>query len=190
MTRRKNRKRLARERAERTGESYLTALQVIRARAKESAVTIPADRAQPTETGRGAFLVAAGLLTEESLEAALDEERRTLKSLGRVVLDRKLVDEASLMAAIAFEIGVEFVDLDDHPIDSRAAALIPATVARRYTALPIGWDEGSLMVAMADPGDLAAIDHIRTVTGADVKPILATREAIVAASTLGDVRRE
>ena len=127
----------------------------------------------------GAFLVTRGLLTQGSLEIALEEQARTGKSLGRVLLDKNLVTEATLMAALAAQIGMDFVDLADYSIDSSAVTLISDSLARRYQALPIGWDDGQLVVAMADPGNVFAIDDIRTITKADIKTVMATRQSIL-----------
>lgn len=59
------------------------------------------------EVANGYFLVARGLLTPSELKSALDEQNRTNKSLGRILLDRKLVDDDALMAALADEIGMD-----------------------------------------------------------------------------------
>lgn len=126
----------------------------------------------------GAFLVSRGLLTQASLDRALEEQTRTSKSLGRILLDKGLVKEADLMAALAAQIGMEFVDLADYPVDSSAVGLITESAARRYQALPIGWDDGQLVVAMADPGNVFALDDIRTITRAELKVVMATRTSI------------
>ncbi len=127
----------------------------------------------------GAFLVSRGLLTSGQLELALEEQGRTGKSLGRVLLDQDLVSEGDLMAALAAQIGMEFVDLDSYTVDSSAATLISDALSRRYQALPIGWDDGQLVVAMSDPSNVFAIDDIRTITRAEVKTVMATRQAIL-----------
>ncbi|MBW3651829.1 MAG: Flp pilus assembly complex ATPase component TadA, partial [Actinobacteria bacterium] len=127
----------------------------------------------------GAFLVSRGLLTAAQLELALDEQNRTGKSLGRVLLDQDLVSEADLMAALAAQIGMAFVDLDNQGLDSSAATLISDSLARRYQAIPIGWEDGQLVVAMADPSNVFAIDDIRTITRATVKTVMATRQSIL-----------
>ena len=129
----------------------------------------------------GAFLVSRGLLTSAQLELALEEQSRTGKSLGRVLLEQDLVSEADLMAALAVQIGMDFVDLDTFSVDSSAATLISDSLARRYQAIPIGWDDGQLVVAMADPGNVFALDDIKTITRANVKAVMATRDAILAA---------
>src|SRR5207249_1274856 len=61
-----------------------------------------------------------------------------------------------------------------------AASLVPENVARRYHALPIGFDQhGTLVVAMADPANVIALDDIRTITGRDLRPVVATKSDIL-----------
>ena len=128
----------------------------------------------------GELLVTRQLLTHEQLTAALEEQSRTRKSLGRVLIDQQLVTESDLVATLAAQIGLDFLDLSEFAIDPSAAGLITDALARRYQALPVAWDEGRLVVAMADPSHVFAIDDIRSLTGMDVKPVVATRADIAA----------
>ena len=129
-------------------------------------------------TQLGTSLVQEGLLSQEAFKAALDEHEATNKSLGRVLLEKGLVTEGDLVAVLASRLGLEFVDLFEHPVDAAAAGLVSETLVRRHEALPIGWDSGRLVVAMADPSNVVAVDDIRTITGTDVKVVVATRAAI------------
>src|SRR5213083_1363143 len=129
----------------------------------------------------GEILVDEGLITAEQLERALVEQSRTDQLLGRILIDLKMVRESDLMAALAKQIGFRFVDLNDFQIDAGAATLIPEQVARRYRALPIGYEDSRLLVAMADPANLFALDDIRTITGMDLQPVVATAADIEAA---------
>jgi type IV pilus assembly protein PilB len=122
----------------------------------------------------GQILIELGYITEEQLEVALEEHRKTPKSLGRVLIDMGLIKEPDLVRALAEQVGLEFVDLADHPIDPTATALLPEALARRYRALPIGDRDGKLLVAMSDPANVYALDDIRTITGRDVQPVVAT----------------
>ena len=122
----------------------------------------------------GEILVEEGLITAEQLERALVEQSRTDQLLGRILIDLKMVKESDLMAALAKQIGFRFVDLTEFTIDGSAAGLIPEQVARRYRALPIGYEDSRLVVAMADPANLFALDDIRTITGMDLLPVVAT----------------
>jgi type IV pilus assembly protein PilB len=129
----------------------------------------------------GSLLVDRHLLTEDELAGALEEQARTRKSLGRVLIDRQLVTESDLVATLATQIGLDFVDLSDFAIDPSAAGLISDALARRYQALPVAWEDGRLVVAMADPSNVFAIDDIRTVTATEVKAVVATRASILEA---------
>ncbi len=129
----------------------------------------------------GALLVAGGLLTEEALERALGARTERGHGLTRVLIEDDLVTESDLVATLASHLKLEYVDLSDYPIDAAAARLVSDSLARRYLALPIGWIEGRLIVAMADPSNVFAIDDIRTVTGAELRIAVATKQSIVEA---------
>ena len=96
-------------------------------------------------------------MTEAQLDAALREQMASGKQLGRILIEMKAVDEADVVRALARQVGIEFVDLNDVAIDAGVVALVSETIVRRYQALPIGWDGERLIVAMADPSD--PIEH-------------------------------
>ena len=129
----------------------------------------------------GSLLIARGLLTPEQLDAALEEQERTHRSLGRILIDLGQVSEAGLVSTLASQLGLEYVDIADYAVDPAATTLISDALARRYQALPIGWQDGRLVVAMADPSNVFAVDDIRTITGADVRMVVSTRASVIAA---------
>jgi type IV pilus assembly protein PilB len=129
----------------------------------------------------GDILVDEGLLNRKQLAEAEEEQQRVGKSLGRVLVDMGLVQEAALVSALARQVGLDFVDLTEHQIDPAAASLLPEQVSRRYRALPIGYDGTRLIVAMSDPANVFALDDIRTITGMEVKPVVATASDVEAA---------
>src|SRR5437588_685481 len=129
----------------------------------------------------GTLLLERGLINQEQVEAALEEQRQSRKSLGRVLIDEGTVSESDLVATLAARIGLDFVDLNDYAIDPSAVGLISDSLSRRFQAVPIGWEENRLVVAMADPSNVVAIDDIRTITGAEVRTVVATRGAILEA---------
>jgi type IV pilus assembly protein PilB len=122
----------------------------------------------------GEVLLDEGLITQEQLGTAVAEQERVGRSLGRVLIDLGLIREPDLVSALAKKIGLNFVDLAEYQIDPSAASLIPEQVARRYRALPIGYEDSMLVVAMSDPANVFALDDIRTITGKQVKPVVAT----------------
>ncbi len=129
----------------------------------------------------GDILLEGGLVTHDQLSAAYDEHQRNGRSLGRVLVDQGVLSEGQLVAALATQIGLRFVDLSDFSVDGSAVSRVPDSVCRRYTALPVGYEDGKLLVAMADPANVFAIDDIRSITGMDVKPAVATRADVLAA---------
>ena len=127
------------------------------------------------------ILLEQRLVSQEQLDQAQSEQTATGKRLGRILIDMGVVKEQDLVAALASQIGLHFVDLSDHQIDATAAALLPEQVARKYRALPVGYEDDKLVVAMADPANLFALDDIRTITGMDVQPVVATAADIESA---------
>jgi type IV pilus assembly protein PilB len=122
----------------------------------------------------GQILIEAGLINEDQLDHALREQERIPKSLGRILIDLGLIKEVDLVRALAQQVGLEFVDLSEYPIEATATVLIPENVARRYRALPVALQDGKLVVAMSDPANVYALDDIRTITGREVIPVVAT----------------
>ncbi|MCU1624016.1 MAG: type secretion system protein GspE [Frankiales bacterium] len=129
----------------------------------------------------GDILLEDGLVTHEQLADAVEEQQKLGRSLGRVLVDLGILTESQLVAALATQIGMKFVDLTEFPVDGSAVGKISDVVARRHTALPIGYEDGKLVVAMADPANVFALDDIRSLTGLEVRPVVATRPDVVAA---------
>ena len=85
-----------------------------------------------------------------------------------------MITEADLVRALAEQVGLEFVDLAEYPVDpsrrdARARGRSPAATRRSRSA-----EDGRLVVAMADPSNVFAVDDIRAITGAEVQPVVAT----------------
>jgi len=129
----------------------------------------------------GEILLEEGLVTEAQLMAALDEQIVRGTSLGRVLVELGTLTEGQLVSALAGQVGMQFVDLDSYPVDRAAVSRLGGTVCRRYTVLPIGFQDGSILLAMADPGNVLAVDDVRSLTGMQVLPVVATHEDLLRA---------
>jgi type IV pilus assembly protein PilB len=127
------------------------------------------------------ILLEAGMVTEAQLAAAQQEHERAGRSLGRVLVESHVLDEAQLVAALALQLGLPFVDLRDVGVDPEAVKLVPPTVCRRHLVLPIGFDDGRLVLAMADPANVFALDDVRSLSGLEPRPVVVTREDLLAA---------
>ena len=136
----------------------------------------------PTEDAPlGQLLQARGLVTEAQIDGALARQAKEGGYLGRILIDMGVLSEASLVAELASRLGIEFVDLGDYQVDPTAASRIPEALARRYCALPIAWDGPVLVVAVADPANVLAVDDVRSAARAPVKVVVSTQDAIEAA---------
>lgn len=129
----------------------------------------------------GEVLLDEGLVTEAQLLAALDEQTSMGTSLGRTLVELGILTEAQLVRALAAQVGMEFVDLDEYPVDRTAVSLVPAGLCRRYSVLAVGLRDGALVLATADPGNVVAVDDVRTVCGMPVVPVVATYDNVLRA---------
>ena len=129
----------------------------------------------------GEVLLDEGLVTEAQLLAALDEQTSLGTSLGRTLVELGILTEAQLVRALAAQVGMEFVDLDEYPVDRTAVALVPGALCRRYSVLPVALRDGALVLATADPGNVVAVDDVRTVCGMAVVPVVATYDNVLRA---------
>jgi type IV pilus assembly protein PilB len=121
-----------------------------------------------------------GLLTEAQLDAALSEQSRSGKPLGRILIESGTISETDLVRTLATQVGLEYFDLGDATIDPSAVSLVSEVIARRYQAVAVGWEDGKLVVAMADPSNVFALDDIRAITGHEVKTVVASPSELAA----------
>ena len=140
---------------------------------------ISSDRLSGKRTGE--VLVEMGLLTHEQVDQAIAEQRVSHKRIGDIALEKGWVTKATLMEALGRRLGVKYLDLAATRIDPVTADLISERDARRYAAVPVSFvDDHTLLVAMADPSNIVAIDDLRILTGFDIEPAIATNDDIMA----------
>jgi type IV pilus assembly protein PilB len=124
-------------------------------------------------------LVELGFVAEPTVRAAVEMARTAGRPPEALLLEQGAINEEQLARATAERYGLDHVDLAVYGIDFDAAALVPVALARRYMAVPVGYvDEGTLLVAVADPANVLAVDDIQIATRLDCR---------IAVSTRGDV---
>jgi len=129
----------------------------------------------------GSILLEDGVLTEEQLLDAIDEQQERGQTLGRTLVELGMISEGQLVRALASQVGMEFVELAEYPVDRAAVSLVSGAVCRRHAALPIGLDNGVVRVAMSNPGNVVAVDDFRTMTGLQVVPVVASHDDLMQA---------
>jgi len=146
------------------------------------ATTIRCDRSFLHEPPRlGDMLVRAGLLDEDQLSTALDQQQRSTERLGTVLVRMGILSEIDIAQALAEQLHVPFVSLTETAIDAQAAQLITRRIAQERMSIPIARDGDRLVIAIADPLDLPGIDAIEEATGYVVELRIATESDIAAA---------
>jgi len=124
-------------------------------------------------------LVSLGYVPRETVDLAVREARESDKTPEQLLLEQGAIDSDQLSRAMANRYGLDHVDLADYHVDMAAANLISVSAARRNTALPIGYtDPQTLLVAMADPANVVAVDDIQLATGLDCQVAVAAAEDI------------
>jgi len=124
-------------------------------------------------------IVELGFATAERVERVIAESRTAGRPPEALLLEEGIVDPEQLSRAIAERYGLDHVDLAVYHVDMAAANLLPVSSARRYKALPIGYvDKETLLVAMADPANVVAVDDIQMATGLDCRVAVTTPEDI------------
>ena len=107
------------------------------------------------------MLVEENLITTEQLESALELQRRQGGKLSEVLINQGLVKAEDLAAVLSVQLNVPLIDLKRHMVQPNALRLIPEDTARKHTLIPLDIVGDSLVVVMADPGDIRTIEDIK-----------------------------
>jgi len=118
----------------------------------------------------GDLLVENKIVSQEQLETALAEQKKTGRKLGRILIELGYIDEDSLVRFLSRQLGTTFVDLKRYDLDPEAARKIPELYARRYRAIGLEDKGGEMVVGMVDPTDIVAYDELSRVLKRPIKP--------------------
>jgi hypothetical protein len=126
----------------------------------------------------GTLIFRAGLLPAETIENALEEGVKTGRRLGEILIERGLIKEEDLTRLLAGQKGLPFISVRDRTVDPEAARLLAEDQARLFNALPIGFEEGVPVVALADPTNEVLNRNIREALGQEVRFVVAARSEL------------
>lgn len=128
----------------------------------------------------GDRLVAAGLITADQLNVALQEKKVTGRMLGEVLVDLGFLKEEALTAFLSESSGFEVFDIKHTILDGDALSLIDKATAVKYQLLPVSVVDDTAMVAMADPYDILAMDTLRRILpkNMNIKPLVTTHKVL------------
>jgi type IV pilus assembly protein PilB len=129
----------------------------------------------------GKLLVEEGLISKESLEKAYSEQRKSGLRFERILTKLKLVKEENIAECLKKHYKVEYIELAGKKIGEEVLNLIPEHVVKQYEVVPIEVNKKAkkMTLAMANPTDVLAIDHVSLITGYNVVPVVATEADIL-----------
>lgn len=126
----------------------------------------------------GELLVQEGLLTQEQLDQALEDQKETGERIGAVLFRLGMIGENALVEFLAKQFEVPQVNVSKIRISKEVVAIIPAEIAQKYQAMPFGLMGNTLHVAMSDPGNLFIIDDMRFLTRKNIQVHVASDNVI------------
>jgi type IV pilus assembly protein PilB len=125
-------------------------------------------------------IVDMGLASRKQVEDALESSRISGTTPERVLLDSGALSQDALARALAERYGLDHLDLGVFQVDMSAANLVSTTIAKRYQTVPVAFaDKRTLLVAMADPSNVLAVDDIAIMTGYEIRVAVAPADDIV-----------
>lgn len=127
----------------------------------------------------GDILVQAGMITPDQLAGAIEAQKKTKDRLGKTLIQMGFITEENLIKTLAHQLKITFVNLKEEKIDLSLAKLIPNKIARRYGVVPLARMGQVLMVAMADPLNIFALDDLAFKTGLEIEPVIASEQDIL-----------
>jgi type IV pilus assembly protein PilB len=127
----------------------------------------------------GELLVREKLISLQQLRTAQEESRKGNTSLGYQLARLGFVSDQEITEFLSQQYRVQSINLDDYTIDDDVKKLISREVCEKHKVLPVSRSGNTIIVAMADPSNLHAIDDIKFLTGYNVEPVVASEAQIL-----------
>lgn len=130
----------------------------------------------------GQILVDLGYISDEQLELLIEEqEQRPGQLLGQVAMDMGLINDDQLAQALGEQMSLRTVALGDLTISPEVLSKVTEPMAQMYRIIPIEFEDNTLTIAMCDPQNLSVQDELRTFLGYNIRVVVATEPAVLAA---------
>ena len=124
-------------------------------------------------------MVSAGYITDDQLKEALGIQKQSEgKRIGQVLIEMGYVTEEQMLSALANRLDMQLIDLNSYTIDPEVVKLVPKQMAEQYVMLPIGQENGEVILAVNDPLNLYAIEDIRQTVGMPVRTVIAQEHVL------------
>ncbi|HVK54339.1 MAG TPA: GspE/PulE family protein [Burkholderiales bacterium] len=135
---------------------------------------------RPEKVRLGELLVQQRLVSEDQLKLGLEEQKRSGRKLGRVLIDSGYVTEEGISQALAKQLNIPYIDLKHYNISPELTQLLSETQARRFRALVAEERRSALLVAVVDPTDLLAYDELSRILKRNIELAVVTESLLLA----------
>lgn len=125
------------------------------------------------------MLLQKGLITREQLETALQEQKKTDKKIGQILVDLGYVQENALLQLLSEQLNIPYIDLMTFPLDAELVKLLPEFYSRHLRAMVLKQEPEGLLVGMVDPQDLLAHDEIERILKQKIHTALIREEDLL-----------
>ena len=129
----------------------------------------------------GELLVREKRISLEQLREAQKHQKDDNISLGYALARLGAISDQEITDFLSEQYRVQSIDLSEYDIDREILKLISPQVCERHKIIPVSRAGSSLIVAMADPSNLNAIDDVKFLTGYNVEPVVSSESAILSA---------
>src|SRR5215471_11582655 len=124
-------------------------------------------------------LIQRGILAESDLPRVVEVlAAAPTRPVHELLIERGFAKEEDVLSTLAEEFGIERVDLANITVSPETLQAMPLKMVHRRTLMPLSRDNGTLVVATGDPFDVNALDELQTLTGLQVRPVLASSREI------------
>ena len=120
----------------------------------------------------GKMLVKSGILTEEKLGQALENQKKTDLKLGQYLIRQGLVQEKQIIDLISDQLNIRKYQLNDFPLDLELIRYLPIEIAQKNQVVPLKLKGKLLTIATADPLDIQILDSLEKLTNLEVEPVI------------------
>lgn len=127
----------------------------------------------------GDLLIEKGIITQEQLMMALDEQKRSGRKFGRAVIDLGFVSEDALLLELSSHFAMPFIDLSRFQFDSKVTRRLPESIARRYRAIILMEEQDQYFVGFMDPLDILAVDEVKRTLKKKIIPAFVKEQEVL-----------
>ena len=125
------------------------------------------------------LLFETKMITHKQLEEVMNEQKYTGRKAEEILVEKGIMTEEEILRILGLQLGIPYMNLEQHNMDYNIVSMVPESLARRYTVIAVGVEDEKLKVAMKDPLNMFALDDLKLSTKREIIPVLASEKGIL-----------